>query len=114
PFGYRRFRFLHAKCYADESYNPKTGEYDIESTIAGVGKKEGVKALRGNIDNLTDSLYIDDAGGKMLEYHDRPIQQREDFKRPTLTASFIRMLPRTYDMRTYKENITKTEEVLLT
>lgn len=114
PFGYRRFRFLHAKCYADESYNPKTGEYDIESTIAGVGKKEGVKALQGNIDNLTDSLYIDDAGGKMLEYHDRPIQQRRDFQRPTLTASFIRMLPRTYDMRTYKENITKTEEVLLT
>lgn len=114
PYGYRRFRFLHAKCYADEGYNPKTGDYELESTIAGVGKKEGIAALKGNIDNLSETLYIDDAGGKMLEYHNCPIKTRSDFQRPTCTASYVRMLPRTYDMRTWKEKAANTEETLLT
>lgn len=112
-YGYRRFRFLHAKCYADESFNPKTGSYEIESTIAGVGKKEGIAALKGNIDNLNESLYIADAGGKMLEYHNIGIKERTDFDRPTSTASYIVMYPRTYDMRNSKKD-TELEEILLT
>lgn len=113
-YGYKSFRFLHAKCYADEGYNPATGEYELESTIAGVGKREGVAALQGNVDNLNTSLYIADAGGRMLEYHNAPIRERHDFERTTVTASFIRMLPRVYDMRNWREKAAEIEEFALT
>lgn len=93
-YGYRRFRFLHAKCYAAE---PWDGErYTIETTIAGVGKEQGKKALNGNIDTLADGLYIADAGGQALTYVDVPVRSRTDFKRRTRTASYIIMRPREY------------------
>lgn len=93
-YGYRRFRFLHAKCYAAEAWDGE--RYAIETTIAGVGKEQGKKALDGNIDNLADGLYIADAGGQALTYVDVPVRGRTDFKRRTRTASYIIMRPREY------------------
>lgn len=92
-FGYTEFRFLHAKCYA-----ARTCEGVLESTIAGVGKKEGQAALKDNIENLNDFLIIDDAGGQMLSYHDSPIKERHDFQRVTHSASWIVMTPRRYEV----------------
>lgn len=93
-YGYRRFRFLHAKCYAAEAWDGEC--YTIETTIAGVGKEQGKKALDGNIDTLADGLYIADAGGQALTYVDVPVRSRTDFKRRTRTASYIIMRPREY------------------
>lgn len=95
-YGYRKFRFIHAKCYAAESWNPETGQYEMETTIAGVGKKEGVEALNGNIDNLAHGLFINPAGGNKLKYVSRPIYTRTDFKHPTECASYVYMEPREY------------------
>lgn len=95
-YGYRRFTFLHAKCYAAEAWNSKNTIYEIESTIAGVGKLEGREALHGDISNLKDGLYIPIAGGLKLKYHDIPIYTRTDFNRPTLAASWIEMTDRDY------------------
>lgn len=93
-YGYRRFRFLHAKCYAAEAWDGES--YSIETTVAGVGKEQGRKALEGNIDKLADGLYIADAGGQALTYVDVPVRSRTDFKRRTRTASYIIMRPREY------------------
>ena len=93
-YGYKSFRFLHAKCYSAEAWDGT--QYVLESTIAGVGKAQGVEALDGDINNLRDGLIIDDAGGLALKYHDRPIFTRHDFERPTLCASYIEMNPRSY------------------
>lgn len=93
-YGYLRFRFLHAKCYAAEAWDGE--RYTIETTIAGVGKEQGKKALDGNIDTLADGLYIADAGGQALTYVDVPVRSRTDFKRRTRTASYIIMRPREY------------------
>ncbi len=71
----------------------------MESTIAGVGKNQGVAALKDNINNLNDMLVIDDAGGMMLAYHDAPLCKRTGFARPTLTASWIVMTPRRYEVK---------------
>ena len=95
-FGYRKCTFLHAKCYAVESWNEKEQKYIIETTISGVRKKNGAAALNGNIANLKDGLYIADAGGLALTYHDLSSRKRYDFNRPTYTASYIEMKPRTY------------------
>lgn len=92
-YGYKEFRFLHAKCYAARTYEGK-----LESTIAGVGKKEGVTALKDDIENLNDFLIIEDAGGQMLTYHDAPPRLRTDFAKPTMTASWIVMSPRRYEV----------------
>ena len=93
-FGYKEFRFLHAKCYAARTYEDK-----LESTIAGVGKKEGVAALKDDIENLTDMLVIEDAGGLMLTYHDAPAHVRTDFAKPTMSASWVVMTPRRYEVK---------------
>lgn len=93
-FGYKEFRFLHAKCYAARTYEGK-----LESTIAGVGKKEGVAALKDDIENLTDMLVIEDAGGLMLTYHDVPAHVRTDFAKPTMSASWVVMTPRRYEVK---------------
>lgn len=93
-FGYKEFRFLHAKCYATRTYEGK-----LESTIAGVGKKEGVAALKDDIENLTDMLVIEDAGGLMLTYHDAPAHVRTDFAKPTMSASWVVMTPRRYEVK---------------
>lgn len=97
-YGYRRFTFLHAKCYACESFNKNTGEYEIETTIAGVGKTEGIKAMRGDISNLKEGLKISPAGGLALTYVDLPIYERK-FKRVTECASFIHMDDREYEVK---------------
>lgn len=93
-FGYKEFRFLHAKCYAARTYEGK-----LESTIAGVGKKEGVAALKDDIENLTDMLVIEDAGGLMLTYHNAPAHVRTDFAKPTMSASWVVMTPRRYEVK---------------
>lgn len=92
-YGYSEFRFLHAKCYAARAFDGT-----LESTIAGVGKKEGVIALKDDIENLNDFLVIPDAGGQMLTYHDSPIKTRTDFKKSTVSASWVVMTPRRYEV----------------
>lgn len=93
-YGYSEFIFLHAKCYAAKAWDGTA--YQIETTIAGVGKKEGIRAMRGDISNLKDGLYIENAGGLKLTYHDEPIKPRCDFKRQTQSASWIYMSDRDY------------------
>lgn len=90
-YGMVEFKFLHAKCYAC-----KDADGTIESTIAGVDKKAGVKALAGDVANLCDGLVIAPAGGQCLVYHDVPIRERTDFARPTVSASWVVMTPREY------------------
>ena len=90
-YGMKKFRFLHAKCYACID-----ADGTIESTIAGVSKAAGVAALAGDIDRLADGLFIPEAGGQCLTYHDAPIRTRDDFFRPTVSASWIEMHPREY------------------
>ncbi len=94
-FGYRKFRFLHAKCYAAEAWNADAQRYDFEITIAGVQKIKGKSAVK-NCENLKDGFYINDAGGFQLSYHDRAPFLRTDFKRTTSCASYIVMKPRDY------------------
>lgn len=93
-YGYSEFIFLHAKCYAAKAWDGTA--YQIETTIAGVGKKEGILAMRGDISNLKDGLYIKHAGGFKLIYHDEIIKTRYDFKRPTKAASWVYMSDRDY------------------
>lgn len=107
-YGYRKFIFLHAKCYAAEAWHGE--EYSIETTIAGVGKTEGIAAMAGDISNLRDGLYIDKAGGKKLIYHDEPVQVRNDFKRPLKTASWIQMQDRDYRVQWSRDD--KIEQVI--
>lgn len=90
-YGYKEFVFLHAKCYA-----VRTASNDIEVTISGVQKDKGVKAMKNNLENMRDGFFIKDAGGLALAYHDRPVTVRNDWSRPTQTASFITMKPREY------------------
>lgn len=92
-YGYKEFRFLHAKCYAARDYHGK-----LESTIAGVGKRQGVAALHDDIENLNEWLVITDAGGMALTYHDAPIKMRTDFSRATYSASWVVMNPRRYEV----------------
>lgn len=95
-YGYRRFTFLHAKCYAAEAWNNKKRCYEIETTISGVRKENGADAMNGDISNLRDGFFIANAGGLSLSYHDRKVITRWDFKRPTRSASYIVMKPRQY------------------
>lgn len=106
-FGYRKFRFLHAKCYAAESYNGT--EYELETTLAGVGKREGVLALAGDIDRLDYGLFIADAGGQALTYHDAPVRVRKDFKRETMSASWVVMEPRQYEIKASPDTLENIE-----
>lgn len=113
-YGMKEFRFLHAKCYADRDCDGK-----LESTIAGVGKRNGLLALGarptiyadrielvgGDIEKLNNWLTIPNAGGFQLAYHDSPIVIRHDFARPTRSASWVVMKPRRYDMPEFKRMI---------
>ena len=105
PYGYKCFRFLHAKCYAAEAWDGE--RYVLESTIAGVGKKEGVKGINDAytkygkpserpIDMLRDGLYIPHAGGLKLFYQNRKPMTATRWSRPTRVASFIYMEDRDY------------------
>ena len=112
-YGYQQFTFLHAKCYAASAYHKESDSYEIETTIAGVGKREGVKALQGDVSNLKDGLYLPDAGGLALTYHDSPIRIRTEWKRKTKTASWIEMNPRTYLVQTGIRNLEIDESEIL-
>ena len=81
----RAFRALHAKCYAMEEYNKKTGDYDLKVVIAGIPKKS-VKWVDGNpiektnseelgsIDNLKDGFKFSHCGGTRCVYNEAPIR----------------------------------------
>ena len=81
----RAFRALHAKCYAMEEYNKKTGDYDLKVVIAGIPKKS-VKWVSGEpieksnseelgtIDNLKDGFKFSHCGGTRCVYNEAPIR----------------------------------------
>lgn len=83
----RAFRGLHAKCYAMEELNKKTGKYELSVTIAGIPKKatkfiDG-KAVTmtnaeelGKIDNLVDGFTFKHCGGTRAIYNERPIETK--------------------------------------
>lgn len=70
----RAIRAIHAKCYAMEELNKKTGEYELKVTIAGIPKasvkwidgkpikKTNAEEL-GDIDNLKDGFVFKHNGG---------------------------------------------------
>ena len=81
----RAFRALHAKCYAMEEYNKKTGDYDLKVVIAGIPKKsvkwvdgEPVEKSNseelGSIDNLKDGFKFSHCGGTRCVYNEAPIR----------------------------------------
>lgn len=81
----RAFRALHAKCYAMEEYNKKTGDYDLKVVIAGIPKKsvkwvdgEPIEKTNseelGNIDNLKDGFTFSHCGGTRCVYNEAPIR----------------------------------------
>ncbi len=81
----RAFRALHAKCYAMEEYNKKTGNYDLKVVIAGIPKKsvkwvdgEPVEKSNseelGTIDNLKDGFKFSHCGGTRCVYNEAPIR----------------------------------------
>ena len=81
----RAFRALHAKCYAMEEYNKKTGDYDLKVVIAGIPKKsvkwvdgEPVEKSNseelGTIDNLKDGFKFSHCGGTRCVYNEAPIR----------------------------------------
>lgn len=105
-YGYKRFTFLHAKCYAAET------DSGIEATIAGVSKDLGAAALKGDIANLKSGLLIKPAGGQRLYYHDRPVFTRTDFARPTKCASYIYMEDREYLVNDSRSLIFEQEVVI--
>lgn len=81
----RAFRALHAKCYAMEELNEKTGEYELRVVIAGIPKKSikwinGVPVTKtnseelGDIDNLLDGFTFKHNGGTRCVYTEQPPQ----------------------------------------
>lgn len=116
-YGYAEFRALHAKCYAaiknkrDKDGNPVQ---DLESTIAGVSKQAGKRALtdpetgKPDLSRLTSGLFIPDAGGLNLTYVSRPLFVRKDFSRPTMSASYIIMRTRTYEVLDHDKKDART------
>ena len=84
----RAFRGLHAKCYAMEEYNKKTGKFELKVTIAGIPKK-AIKFIDGKavtmtnaeelgkIDNLVDGFTFKHCGGTRAIYNERPIEEKE-------------------------------------
>lgn len=84
----RAFRGLHAKCYAMEEYNKKTGKFELKVTIAGIPKsaikfidgkaveKTNAEEL-GKIDNLVDGFKFKHCGGTRAIYNERSIEEKE-------------------------------------
>lgn len=81
----KAFRALHAKCYAMEEYNKKTGDYDLRVVIAGIPKKsvkwvcgEPIEKTNseelGSIDNLKDGFKFSHCGGTRCVYNEAPIR----------------------------------------
>lgn len=80
----RAFRAIHAKCYAMEEYNKKSGEYELNVVIAGIPKQstkwiDGKPVIKTNaqelasIDNLNDGFIFKHCGGTRCVYNERPI-----------------------------------------
>lgn len=80
----RAFRAIHAKCYAMEEYNKKTGKFELNVVIAGIPKKatkwkNGKPVIKtnaeelGDIDNLKDGFTFKHCGGTRCVYNERPI-----------------------------------------
>lgn len=80
----RAFRAIHAKCYAMEEYNKKTGKFELNVVIAGIPKKatkwkNGKPVIKtnaeelGDIDNLQDGFTFKHCGGTRCVYNERPI-----------------------------------------
>lgn len=88
-YGIEKFRFLHAKCYA------YIVDGELKTTIAGVGKKEGLNALK-DIENLKDGFYISNAGGKKIKYCSMPIRTIKRGEMEFPIASHIVMADRDY------------------
>ena len=96
----RAFRGLHAKCYAMEELNKKTGKYELSVTIAGIPKKatkwiDG-KAITmtnaqelGKIDNLKDGFIFKHCGGTRAIYNERPIEIKDINGHKTELASNV-------------------------
>jgi hypothetical protein len=84
----RAFRALHAKCYAMEELNDKTGKYELSVVIAGIPKK-AVKWINGKpvektnaeelgtIDNLVDGFTFSHCGGTRCVYLETAPEIRE-------------------------------------
>lgn len=81
----RAFRAIHAKCYAMEEYNKKSGKYELNVVIAGIPKRatkwiDGKPIIKtnaqelGSIDNLTDGFTFKHCGGTRCVYNERPIE----------------------------------------
>ena len=85
----KAFRGLHAKCYAMEELDEKTGKYKLNVVIAGIPKKaikwqRGKPVKRSNswelgtIDNLADGFTFSHCGGTRCVYNDiRSIEVRD-------------------------------------
>lgn len=80
----RAFRAIHAKCYAMEEYNKKTGKFELNVVIAGIPKKatkwkNGKPVIKtnaeelGDINNLQDGFTFKHCGGTRCVYNERPI-----------------------------------------
>ena len=79
----RAFRALHAKCYAMEELDSKTGIFDLKVVIAGIPKKS-IKWINGepvsktnseelgDIDNLIDGFTFKHNGGTRCVYNESP------------------------------------------
>lgn len=96
----RAFRGLHAKCYAMEEYNKKSGKYELLVTIAGIpkiatkwidGKAVTMTNAQelGNIDNLNDGFIFRHCGGTRAIYNERPIEVRNINGHKTELASNV-------------------------
>lgn len=81
----RAFRALHAKCYAMEEYNKKSGKYELSVVVAGIPKKatkwvNGKPITKSNaeelgkISNLKDGFTFSHCGGTRCVYYERPIE----------------------------------------
>ena len=81
----RAFRAIHAKCYAMEEFNKKSGKYELNVVIAGIPKRatkwvNGKPVIKtnaeelGTIDNLKDGFTFKHCGGTRCVYNERPIE----------------------------------------
>lgn len=84
----KRFKSLHAKCYACEELNEKSGQYELHVTIAGVPKKsivwngghaETVTNAQElvTLENLEDGFTFHSCGGTRCIYVEQEIQNAE-------------------------------------
>lgn len=96
----RAFKALHAKCYACEELNEKTGKYELKVTIAGIPKKttkwiDGKAVTKtnaeelGDIDNLKDGFIFRHCGGTRAVYIEAPTEIKDINGHRTELASSV-------------------------